>query len=73
LVDPSSLVTPDLGKIELSSLAPEHVINPSELRFLIGLSADWQSPIRPLCSNQVERLSLRHNNCFIFLFGFLLH
>jgi hypothetical protein len=37
-------------KIEVSSLAPEHVINPDELRFLIGLPTDWQSPIEPLCS-----------------------
>jgi hypothetical protein len=63
----------DLGKIDVSSLASEHIINPDELRFPIELPADWQSPIKPLCSNQVERLPLRHNNCLIFLFGFLLH
>jgi hypothetical protein len=57
---------PDLEKIEISSLAPEHVINPGELRFSIGLPANWQSSIGPLCSNQAERLHLRHNSCFIF-------
>jgi hypothetical protein len=46
--------SPDSEKNELSSLAPEHVINSSELRFLIGLPADWQSPIGLLCSNQAE-------------------
>jgi hypothetical protein len=45
-------------KIEISSLASEHVINPGELRFSIGLPADWQSPIEPLCSNQAKRLHL---------------
>jgi hypothetical protein len=45
---------PGPEKIEVSSLAPKHVINPGELRFSIGLPADWQSPIGPLCSNQAE-------------------
>jgi hypothetical protein len=40
LVGPSSLVDPGLGKIEVSSLAPEHIINPGELRFPIGLPTD---------------------------------
>jgi hypothetical protein len=31
---------PSSGKIEVSSLAPEHVINPGELQFPIGLPAD---------------------------------
>jgi hypothetical protein len=65
--------TPNSEKIEISSLAPEYVINPGELRFPIRLPADWQSLIGPLCSNQAERLHLRHNSCFIFLFGILLH
>jgi hypothetical protein len=64
---------PHSGKIEVSSLAPEHIINPGELRFSIGLLADWQSLIGPLCLNQAERLHLRHNSYFIFLFGILLH
>jgi hypothetical protein len=64
---------PGSGKIEVSSLAPEHVINHGKFRFSIGLPADWQSPIGPLYSNQVERLHLRPNSCFIFMFGFLLH
>jgi hypothetical protein len=51
------------GKIEVSSLAPKHVINSGELRL----------PIRPLYSNQAKRLYLRHNSCFIFLFDILLH
>jgi hypothetical protein len=54
---------PGLGKIKVSSLAPEHIINPGELQF----------PIGPLCSNQAERLHLRHNSCFIFPFSILLH
>jgi hypothetical protein len=54
---------PGSGKIEVSSLAPEHVINSGEL----------QLPIGPLYSNQAERLYLRHNSCFIFLFDILLH
>jgi hypothetical protein len=45
-------------KIEVSSLAPEHVIKPDELRFLIGLLVDWKSPIERLRSNQADRLSL---------------
>jgi hypothetical protein len=61
------------ANIEVSSLALEHVINPGELWFPIGLSADWQSLIRPFCSNQAKRLHLQHNNCFIFLFVILLH
>jgi hypothetical protein len=60
-------------KIEMSSLATKHVINPDELSFPIGLPADWQSPFRPLYSNQAERLYLWHNSCFIFLFDILLH
>jgi hypothetical protein len=64
---------PGSGKIEVSLLAPEHIINSGEFWFSIGLLADWQSPIGPLCSNQAERLHLQHNSCFIFLFGILLH
>jgi hypothetical protein len=45
-------------KIELSSLAPEHVIKPGELRFPIGLPVDWKSPIKRLHSNQADQLSL---------------
>jgi hypothetical protein len=60
-------------KIEVSSLAPKHIINPDELWFLIGLPTDWQSPIGPLCSNQAEWLHLRHSSCIIFLFSILLH
>jgi hypothetical protein len=75
LIDPSYLVSPPPGleKIEILSLAPEHIINPDELQFLIGLPTDWQSLIEPLYSNQAERLHLRHNSCFIFLFDVLLH
>jgi hypothetical protein len=43
-------------KIEVSSLAPEHVIKPGELRFRIGLPMDWQSSIERLCSDQVDQL-----------------
>jgi hypothetical protein len=43
-------------KIEVLSLASEHVIKPDELRFLTGLPADWQSPIRHLCSDQADQL-----------------
>jgi hypothetical protein len=64
---------PDSGKVEVSSVAPEYVINPGELRFPIGIPADWQSLIRPLCSNQAGRLHLRHNSDCIFLFSILLH
>jgi hypothetical protein len=53
---------PGSGKVEVSSLAPEHVNNPGELRFSVGLPADWQLPIGPLCSNQAERLHLRYNS-----------
>jgi hypothetical protein len=63
---------PGPRKIEVSSLAPEHVINHGELQLPIRLSADWQSPIGPL-SNQAKWLHLRHNSCFIFLFDILLH
>jgi hypothetical protein len=45
-------------KIEVSSLTPEHVIKPGELRFLIGLPVDWKSPIGRLRSNQADQLSL---------------
>jgi hypothetical protein len=45
-------------KIEVSSLASEHVIKPDELRFPIGLPVDWKSPIERLRSNQVDQLSL---------------
>jgi hypothetical protein len=45
---------PGSGKIEVSSLAPKHIINPGELQFQIGLPADWQSSIEPLCLNQAE-------------------
>jgi hypothetical protein len=41
-------------KIEVSALAPEHIINPGELQFLIGILADWQSSIRLLCLNQAK-------------------
>jgi hypothetical protein len=43
-------------KIEVSSLAPEHVIKPGELRFSIKLPVDWQSPIGRLCSDQADQL-----------------
>jgi hypothetical protein len=45
-------------KIEVSSLAPEHVIKSGELRFPIGLLVDWKSPIGRLRSNQADQLSL---------------
>jgi hypothetical protein len=45
-------------KIEVSSLAPEHVIKPSELRFPIRLPVDWKSPIGRLRSSQTDQLSL---------------
>jgi hypothetical protein len=64
---------PGLEKIEVSLLIPEHVINPGKLWFSIGLPVNWQLPIRPLYSNQAERLHLRPNSYFIFMFGFLLH
>jgi hypothetical protein len=57
---------PIQAKFDVSSLAPEHIINSDELQFLIGLPADWQSPIGCLCSDQAD-------SCFIFLFGILLH
>jgi hypothetical protein len=44
------------AKIEVSSLAPEHVVKPGELRFPIGLPVDWQSLIGCLCSDQVDQL-----------------
>jgi hypothetical protein len=61
------------GKIEVSSLVPEHDINHGELQFLIGLPADWQSSIGPLYLNRTERVHLQYNSCFIFLFNFLYH
>jgi hypothetical protein len=61
------------GEIEVSSLAPKHIINPGELKFPIGLPTDWQSPIGPLCLNQAEWLHHRHNSGFIFLFDILFH
>jgi hypothetical protein len=45
-------------KIEVSSLAPEHVIKSSKLQFLIGLPVDWKSLIGRLRSNQADQLSL---------------
>jgi hypothetical protein len=45
-------------KIEVSSLAPEHVIKPGELWFLIRLLVDWKSWIGHLRSNQADQLSL---------------
>jgi hypothetical protein len=45
-------------KIEVSSLAPEHVIKLGELWFPIDLPMDWKSPIEHLRSNQVDQLSL---------------
>jgi hypothetical protein len=44
------------AKCEVSSLALEHAIKPGELRFPIGLPADWQSPIGHLCSDQADQL-----------------
>jgi hypothetical protein len=44
------------AKIEVSSLAPEHVIKPGKLRFPIGLPTDWQSSIERLCSDQADQL-----------------
>jgi hypothetical protein len=45
-------------KIEVSSLAPEHIIKPGELWVLIGLPVDWKSLIRRLHSNQADQRSL---------------
>jgi hypothetical protein len=45
-------------EIEVSSLAPEHVIKSSELQFPIGLPVDWKSPIGRLRSNQADQWSL---------------
>jgi hypothetical protein len=45
-------------KIEVSSLAPEHIIKPGEFRFPIGLLVDWKSPIGRLHSNQPDQLFL---------------
>jgi hypothetical protein len=45
-------------KIEVSSLAAEHVIKFDELRFPIGLPVDWKSLIGRLHSNQANQLSL---------------
>jgi hypothetical protein len=45
-------------KIEVSSLAPEHVIKAGEFWFLIGLPVDCKSPIGRLRSNQTNQLSL---------------
>jgi hypothetical protein len=45
-------------KIEVSSLAHEHVIKTSELQFSIGLPMDWKSPIGRLRLNQPDQLSL---------------
>jgi hypothetical protein len=45
-------------KIEVSSLAPEHIIKPVELQLPIGLPVDWKSPIGRLYSNQTDQLSL---------------
>jgi hypothetical protein len=43
-------------KNEISSLAPEHIIKHGELRLLIELPVDWQSPIRRLCLDQADQL-----------------
>jgi hypothetical protein len=45
-------------KIEVSSLAPEHIIKSGELWFPIGLPVDWKSLIGRLYSNQADQLSL---------------
>jgi hypothetical protein len=45
-------------KIKVSSLAPEYIIKPGELRFPIGLPVNWKSPIGRLCLNQADQLSL---------------
>jgi hypothetical protein len=45
-------------KIEVSSLAPERIIKPGELRLPIGLPVDWKSTIERLCSNQADQRSL---------------
>jgi outer membrane protein assembly factor BamA len=45
-------------KIDVSSLASEHVIKFVELRFSIGLPVNWKSPIGRLRLNQVDQLSL---------------
>jgi hypothetical protein len=47
---------PNSEKIEMSSLAPEHVIKPGELQFPIRLPVNWQSPIGLLCSDQADEL-----------------
>jgi hypothetical protein len=44
-------------KIEVSSLAPEHVIKPGKLQFPIGLPMNWKSPIGRLHLNQANQLS----------------
>ncbi len=44
-------------KIEVLSLAPEHVIKSGELRFPIGLPVDWKSSIGRLRLNQADQLS----------------
>jgi hypothetical protein len=45
-------------KIEVSSLAPEHVIKSGERWFPIGLPVDWKLPIGRLHLNQADQLSL---------------
>jgi hypothetical protein len=47
---------PIQAKFEVSSLAPEHVIKPGKLQFLIELPTDWQSPIKRLWSDQTDQL-----------------
>jgi hypothetical protein len=36
---------PSSRKIDVSSLASQHVIKPGKLWFSIGLLVDWQSPV----------------------------
>jgi hypothetical protein len=54
LVDPSSLVAPGPEKIDISSVASEHIINPGELRFSIGLPADCNHRSDPLVRNKLS-------------------
>jgi hypothetical protein len=44
------------AKIDVSLLAPKHIINLDELQFPIGLPVDWKSSIERLCSDQADQL-----------------
>jgi hypothetical protein len=45
-------------KIEVLSLAPEHVIKLGEFRFPVRLPVDWKSLIERLRSKQADQWSL---------------